>query len=175
MLLTQFRCFFFSSSFLFILCTFDACLHHSIQISHTGSDFSSLLRVMISETRILCHFILVLFSSTLMKQLTCNVGIIFLIYTYFWLECLVGVFQVTRTDTSCVLYITCSYFITFEQVMLYSAYCIWFVALGYSIFYLYRGMDVKIQGFLVIFSQGIFFQWVNLQSLPFLGWQTQKF
>ena len=38
-------------------------------------------------------------------------------------------FQVTRPDTSCVLYIICSQFLTFEQVMLYSAYCAWFVAL----------------------------------------------
>ena len=54
-------------------------LIHSLQVSHTWSDFSRLLRVMISEARILCHFILVLLSSTLMKQLTCNVGIISLI------------------------------------------------------------------------------------------------
>ena len=51
-------------------------VYHSVQLSHTWSDFSRLLTVMISETRILCHFILVLLSSILMKQLTCNVGII---------------------------------------------------------------------------------------------------
>ena len=64
-----------SKSFLLNLCAFNACL----PLRHTWSDFSCLLRVMISETRILCHFILVLLSSTLMKQLTCNVGIISLI------------------------------------------------------------------------------------------------
>ena len=47
--------------------------------NHTWSDFSRLLRVMISETRILSHFILVLLSSALMKQLACNVDIISLL------------------------------------------------------------------------------------------------
>ena len=54
-------------------------VYHSAQFSHTWSDFSRSLRVMISETRILFHFILVLLSSILMRQLTCNVGIISLI------------------------------------------------------------------------------------------------
>ena len=47
-------------------------------------------------------------------------------YTYFWFEYLVGV---TSSGASCVLYIVCSHFITFEQVTLYSAYCTWYVAL----------------------------------------------
>ena len=50
--------------------------------------------------------------------------------------------------------------------------------LGYSIFYLYRCMEVKIHGVprLWLFSGvSIFFQGVNLQSLPFSGWQTQNF
>ena len=43
----------------------------------------------------------------------------------------------------------------------------------------YSGMNVKIQRvpcdfFQGLLSQGIFFQGVNLQSLPFSGWQTQK-
>ena len=52
-------------------------------------------------------------------------------YTYFWCKYLVGMTcsQVTGTDASCILYIICSQFITFEQVTLYSAYCAWFVAL----------------------------------------------
>ena len=39
-------------------------------------------------------------------------------------------FQVRGTDASCVLYIICSQFITFEQVTLYSVYCAWFVLLA---------------------------------------------
>ena len=74
----SFRCFFF---WLWVnhFCLFGVHLmlvYHSVQLSHTLSHFSGLLRVMISETRIMCHFILVLLSSILMKQPTCNVGII---------------------------------------------------------------------------------------------------
>ena len=55
-----------------------------------------------------------------------------------------------------------------------------FSSLGFSIFYPCMSMDVKIQGvtgfwfFQRFLSQGIFFQGVSLQCLPFLGWQTQK-
>ena len=45
------------------------------ELSHNWSDFSRSLRVMILETRILFHFIMVLLSSTWMKQLRCNVHI----------------------------------------------------------------------------------------------------
>ena len=54
-------------------------VEHSAQLSHTWSDFSHLLRVMISEARILFHFVLVLLPSTLMKQLARSAGIISLI------------------------------------------------------------------------------------------------
>ena len=102
-------------------------VYHSVQLSHNWSDFSRLL--MISETKHLCHFILVLLSSTLMKQLTCNVAL-FLLYLFLvWIFSWRGFFQVTGTDASCVLYIIYSQFITFEQVTLCSAYCAWFVAL----------------------------------------------
>ena len=77
----MFRLLILSKYFLFVACAFDACLH-SVQLSHTWSDLSRLLRVMISESKILCHFILALLSSTLMKQLTCNVGIISLILIF---------------------------------------------------------------------------------------------
>ena len=105
-------------------------IYHSVQLSHIWSDFSCLLRVMISETRTLYHFIMVLLSSILMKQLTCNVGIIslmyvFLVWTFIWCD----LFQVTGTEVSCVLYIIYSQFITYEQVTLCSSYCAWFVAL----------------------------------------------
>ena len=82
--------------------------YHSVQLSYTWLDFNCFLGVMISEIRILCHFILVLLSSTLMKQLTCNVGIISLIRIR--------------------IRIICSQFITFDEVTLYSVYCTWFVA-----------------------------------------------
>ena len=57
---------------------------------------------------------------------------LFLLYVFLvWIFCLSWreLFQVSGTDSSCVLYIICSYFITFEQVTLYYAYCAWFVAL----------------------------------------------
>ena len=104
-------------------------VYHSVQLSHTWSDFSRLLRVIIWETRILFHFILVLLSSTLMKQLTCNVGIFSLICILVWIFSLRDLFQVTGTEASCVLYTICSQLITFQQVTLFSAYCAWFVAL----------------------------------------------
>ena len=66
-------------------------VYHSVQLSHTRSDLIHLLRVVISETRILCHFILILLSSVLMKQLTCNVGIISLIRIGYWFGYLVTV------------------------------------------------------------------------------------
>ena len=55
-----------------------------VQFIHT---FNRVLKVMILETRICvtCHFILVLLSSTLMKQLTCNVWY-YLSYAYFGLD-----------------------------------------------------------------------------------------
>ena len=104
-------------------------VYHSIQLSHTWSDFSRLLRVIILETRILCHFISVLLSSTLIKQLTCNVSMIllyvFLVWIFSWCE----FFQVTETDARCALYVICYQFIIFEQVTLYFAYYTWFVAM----------------------------------------------
>ena len=50
---------------------------------------------------------------------------VFLVWIFSWRD----LFQVTGTDASCVIYIICSQFITFEQVTLCSAYCAWFVAL----------------------------------------------
>ena len=83
---------------------------------------------MISEIRVLCHFILVLLSSTLVKQLTSHVGIISLVFSV-WIFSWHDLLQVIGTDSSCVLYIICSQFIKFEQVTLYSANCACFVAL----------------------------------------------
>ena len=108
-------------------------VHHSVQLSHTWSDFSRSLRVMISETRALFHFIMVLLSSTLMKQLTCSVAIIslksiFLVWIFSWRD------LVTGTDAGFFLYIIFSQFITFEQVMLCSPYFAWFCALLASLY-----------------------------------------
>ena len=50
---------------------------------------------------------------------------ILLVWIFSWRD----LFQVARTDASCVLYIICSQFIVFEQVTVCSAYCVWFVAL----------------------------------------------
>ena len=99
-------------------------VYNSVQLSHTWSDFSRFLRVITSETRILCHFILFILSSILMKQLTCNFGIISF-YTYrilIWIFSWYDLFHVTGIDTSCVLYIICSQLMTFEQVTLCCSY-----------------------------------------------------
>ena len=65
-----------------LICVHLLLVYHSHQFSHTRSDFSRSLRVMISETKIFFHLILVLLSSTLMKQLTCNVSIVSLIHIF---------------------------------------------------------------------------------------------
>ena len=78
-------------------------VYHLVQFIQAQPDFSRLLKVMILETRILCHLILVLLSSTLMKQLTCSVGIISIIIILFWIFSESDLFQVIGTDASCVL------------------------------------------------------------------------
>ena len=130
-LLTRFRSFFFwlRVNHNCLICVHLQLVYHSAQLSYTWSDFSRSPRVMMSETRILFRFILVLLSSTLMKQLHARLAIfllfVFLVLIFSWRD----LFQVRETDASCVLYIICSQFITFEQITLYSAYCAWFVAL----------------------------------------------
>ena len=89
-----------------------------------STSFLFIFRVMISEARILFHFILVLHSTADM-QCWHYFSYVFLV----WIFSLRDLFQVTGTDVSCVLYVICSQFITFEQVTLFSAYCAWFVAL----------------------------------------------
>ena len=78
-------------------------VYHLVQLIQAQPDFSRLLKVMILETRILCHLILVLLSSTLMKQLTCSVGIISIIIILVWIFSESDLFQVIGTDASCVL------------------------------------------------------------------------
>ena len=61
--------------------------------------------------------------------------VLFLLYVFFvWIFSRLDLFQVTGTDASCVLYIICSGFITFEQVTLCSPYYTWFVALLASLY-----------------------------------------
>ena len=50
---------------------------------------------------------------------------VFLVWIFSWRDLV----QITATEASCVLYIICSQYITFEQVTLCSAYCVWFFAL----------------------------------------------
>ena len=55
---------------------------------------------------------------------------LFLLYVFLvWMISWCDLIQVTGTNASCALYIICSQFITFDQATLYSAYCVWFVAL----------------------------------------------
>ena len=70
-------------------------------------------------------------KSLMQKFIFCVVMLaLFLLYVFLvWIFCCHDLFQVTGTDASCVLYIICSQFITFEQVTLCSSYCAWFVAL----------------------------------------------
>ena len=104
-------------------------VYQSAQLCHTWSDFSRSLRVMIWETRILFHSILVLLSLTLRKQLTCSVSIVSIIRILVWIFSWHDSFQVTETDASCVLYKFFCQFITFEPVTLCSTYYVWFVTL----------------------------------------------
>ena len=60
---------------------------------------------------------------------------LFLLYAFLvWIFSWRDLFQVTGTDPTCVLYIICFQFITFEVVTLCSAYCAWFVALLSSLY-----------------------------------------
>ena len=55
---------------------------------------------------------------------------LFLIYVFLvWIFSWCDLFEVTGTEASCVIYIICFQFITFEQVTLCSAYCTWYFAL----------------------------------------------
>ena len=55
---------------------------------------------------------------------------VFLVWIFSWRD----LFQVTGADVSCVLYIICSQFTTFEQVTLCSVYSDWSVELLVSPF-----------------------------------------
>ena len=54
---------------------------------------------------------------------------LFLLYVILvWIFSWHDLFQVTGTGASCVLYIICSQYITFEKVMLCSVYYVWLIA-----------------------------------------------
>ena len=110
-----------SKSFLFILFAFDACL--PLSLAYSGlARFQPLAQSHAIGNQNLCHFILLLLISILMKQLTCNVGIISLIPILVWIFSGCDSFWVTRTDVLltqlCSLHDVCQ-FVAFEQVKLY--------------------------------------------------------
>ena len=65
-----------------------------------------------------------LWWSSWRGMLTLYLLLVFLVWISSWHE----LFQVTRTDASCAIYIICSQFMTFEQVPLYPDYCAWLIA-----------------------------------------------
>ena len=135
MLLTWFRSFFFWIwvNHFCLICVYLLLICQSAQLSHAWSDFSRSIRFIKSETRILFQFILVYLSSTLMNfhaMLALFLLYVFLVWIFSWRD----LFQVTRTDAKCVLYIICSQLITFEQVTVCSVYYAWFVALLASLY-----------------------------------------
>ena len=90
---------------MFILSVFDACLPLCSAYSGLLVRFQPLAQSHDFETRILCHFILFLLSSTLMKPLTCYDDIISPISILVWIFSEGDLLQVIGTDASCVLYI----------------------------------------------------------------------
>ena len=117
-----------SKSFLFLLCIW--CLFTTQfslvlldQISSACSEsWYRKLEFCVTSFWFYYHLVLLSFDEAAVA--------LFLLYVF-----LVGIFswrhlfQVTRTDDSCVFYIICSQFIIFEQATLYAAYCNWFSAL----------------------------------------------
>ena len=88
-----------------LFCVHLMLIYHSVQRSHTWSDFSHSLRVVISETKILCHFILFFFiidfdEADLMQWWY------YFSYTYFWFEYLVGVTCSRLQELTLVVFFT---------------------------------------------------------------------
>ena len=100
-------------------------VYHSVQLRHTWSDISRLLRVRYRKLEF-CVTSFWFYS----RHSWHAVLVLFLLYIFLvWILSWRNLFQVTGTDTSWVLYITCSQLITFVEFTLYSAYCSWFAAL----------------------------------------------
>ena len=108
---------------MFILCAFDACLPLSSAWPYLVR-FQSLAQSHDIGSYISFYYHRLWWSSW-HAMLALFLLYVFLVWIFSWRD----LFQVTGTDASCVLYIICSQFITFEQVTLYSAYCAWFIAL----------------------------------------------
>ena len=121
MLLTQFRCFFFwlwSKHFCYFVCI---CCFSSTQ-------FSLVIISQISDaySKSLPSFIIIDFDeATEMQCLVLFILYILLVSIFSGRD----LFQVRETDAGCVFYMICFQLITFKEVMLYSAYCAWFIAL----------------------------------------------
>ena len=81
-------------------------VYHSVQHSHTWSDFSRLLRVMILETRILCHFILVLFTINEFDEAADMQCWHYFSHTYFWFGHLVGMACSRSQELTLVVFFT---------------------------------------------------------------------
>ena len=130
MLLTRFRCFFF---WIWVnhFCLFRVYLilvYHSGQlvilgqISATCSEsWYQKLEFCVTSFWFYYHRF---WWSSWYAMLSIFLLYIFLVLIFSWRD----LFQVKETDASCVHYIICSQFTTFEQVTLYSACCAWFVA-----------------------------------------------
>ena len=114
MLLTRFRSFFFWLwvNHFCLICVHLLLVYHSAQLSRTWSYFSRLLRVMISETRILFisfwFYFHRLWWSSWHAMLALFPLYLFLVWIFSWRD----LFQVTGTDA----------------LTLGSAYCAWYVA-----------------------------------------------
>ena len=80
-------------------------VYHSVQLSHTWSDFSLLLRVMISEARIFVSFhsgfIIIDFDEAADMQCWSYFS-----YKYFWFGYLVGVTCSRLQDLTLVVFFT---------------------------------------------------------------------
>ena len=111
-----------------------------------------------------------LLSLTLMKQVTCNVGIIFLLYVFlFWVFSRHDLYQVARSADSCAIYIIFLQFLTFDQATLYSAAywgcgllnC-WDHVMQFCFFFVFFRMLLFIFVFLAEFSLHHHSVWVTL-------------
>ena len=119
-----------SKSFLCTLCAFDVCLPLSsaesylVKFQPLAQSCECYRKLEFCVTSF-CFFYHQLWRSSCHLMLALFLLYVFLVWIISWCD----LFQVTGTNASCALYIICSQFITFEQATLYSAYCVWFVAL----------------------------------------------
>ena len=115
---------------MFNFCAF-LLVYYSAQLSKIWSDFSRSLRVESWYRKLeVCFTSFLFYYHRLWWSGWHAMSALFLLYVFLvWIFNWHDLFQVTGTNASCVLYIICSQFITFEHVTLCSANCTWFVAL----------------------------------------------